>query len=96
MSEPKINPPFPEQSFASFAQWVCQAPACLTAHVEYNNTEHGDAAGWRGHHFTALCFDSFGRRCRQGSDFMRARDEDAFPVWWVWPDQVVDLIGMPA
>jgi hypothetical protein len=27
-----------------------------------------------------LCADAQGRICRIGSDFMRARDEDAFPV----------------
>jgi hypothetical protein len=66
----------------------------LTRHPEYNNTEHGKdpgAIGWRGHHFTTMCFDSRGRRCRQGSDFMRARDEGTFPVIWIWPDQIWEL-----
>lgn len=26
------------------------------------------------------CYDARGRRCRNGGDFMRARDEGAFPV----------------
>lgn len=85
----KIPPPFGDQCFDSFEQWVRHASSWLTCHNEYNNTEHGEAKGWRGHHFTALCFDSAGRPCRQGSDFMRARDEGTFPVWWIWPDQVV-------
>lgn len=28
------------------------------------------------------CFDAKGRRCRIGGDFMRARDEGAFPVYY--------------
>jgi len=32
----------------------------------------------------AICFDSKGRLCRMGKDFMRARDEDAFPVYFTW------------
>lgn len=88
----KIMPPFADQTFDSFQQWVNQAIFCLTCHHEYNNTEHGETKGWRGYHFTALCFDSFGRRCRKGSDFQRAHDEGAFPVWWIWPDQIVEAI----
>ena len=87
----RVKPPFEDQMFVSFDQWVGRATSWLTSHAEYHNTEHG-RNGWRGHHFTALCFDSFGRRCRQGADFQRARDDGAFPVWWVWPDQIVDLV----
>lgn len=33
----------------------------------------------------ALCADAKGRVCRIGADFMRARDEGAFPVrFWFW------------
>jgi len=85
----RVAPPFADQTFDSFAQWVNHARSWLTCHENYNNTEHGDIKGWRGHHFTAMCFDSLGRRCLQGADFMRARDEGAFPVWWIWPDQIV-------
>jgi hypothetical protein len=28
------------------------------------------------------CFDAKGRRCRIGADMMRARDEEAFPVYF--------------
>lgn len=81
------------QSFASHQHWVLYATRRLTAHPNYNNTEHnGPAKGWRGPHFTALCFDQKGRRCRNGGDFQRAEDEGAFPVWWVWPDQIAELI----
>ena len=65
----------------------------LTAHPDYNNTEHGDAPGWRGAHFTALCFDQAGRRMRNGGDFMRATREGTYPVWWIWPDQIVAALS---
>ena len=81
------------QSFISHQDWVRRAQYRLTAHPEYLNTEHdGPAKGWRGAHFTALCFDQQGRRVRNGGDFQRAEDEDAFPIWWVWPDQIAELI----
>lgn len=88
-----IRAPFSGQQFASFEEWVRHASSWLTrSHPEYNNTENARSKGWQGHHFTAMCFDSAGRRCRQGGDFMRARDEETFPVWWVWPDQIPALI----
>lgn len=81
------------QSFASKAQWINRASRVLTGHPEYHNTEHdGPGKGWRGPHFTALCFDQKGRRCRIGADFMRADEEDAYPIWWVWPDQIAGLL----
>lgn len=36
----------------------------------------------------AICFDSKGRHVTNGGGFMQARDEDAFPVRWVWDWQV--------
>ena len=84
--------PVEGQCFTSHQQWVNNASSWLTRHPQFNNTEHGKGAGWRGKHFTALCFDQKGRRVRQGSDFQRAHDEDAFPVWWVWPDQIAPLL----
>ena len=81
------------QCFHCFQDWVNRARLQLTCHPEYHNTEHGGPAkGWRGHHFTTMCFDQKGRRCRIGSDFMRAEKEDAFPVWWIWPDQIVPVL----
>lgn len=32
----------------------------------------------------AMCVDTKGRRCYQGGDFMRARDEGTFPVSYFW------------
>ena len=64
------------QQFDSFVQWVNKASSWLTRHPSYD-----------GKKFRALCFDAKGRRCQIGADFMRARDEDAFPIRWAWPDQ---------
>lgn len=85
--------PIASQCFVSHREWVSSARYQLTAHPKYHNTEHeGPATGWRGEHFTALCFDQKGRRCRNGGDFKRAEEEGAFPVWWVWPDQIAELL----
>ena len=83
---------FRDQRFDTHAEWVSKAQYWLTCHPDYNNTEHGDQNGWRGTHFTALCFDQKGRRCLNGGDMRRADEEGAFPVWWVWPDQIAELI----
>lgn len=81
------------QAFVSKQDWINRGRYVLTAHPLYHNTEHdGPAKGYRGPHFTALCFDQKGRRVRQGSDFARAEAEDAFPVWWIWPDQIAGLL----
>ncbi len=85
--------PVKGQSFASQQEWINRASRVLTAHAEYNNTEHGDTTGWRGPHFTALCFDQAGNRMRNGGDFKRATDEGTYPVWWVWPDQIPELLA---
>lgn len=90
-----MNSPFiavDGQSFRSHQEWVVYATRLLTSHPKYLNTEHGDGSGWRGEHFTALCFDQLGRRCRSGGDMLRADEENAFPVWWVWPDQIAELL----
>ena len=80
------------QFFRSHQEWVNKASSWLTQHPRYRNTEQGKGKGWQGEHFTALCFDQKGRRCRNGGDMQRAHDEGAFPVWWVWPDQIAELI----
>ncbi|RVI16113.1 hypothetical protein CN200_16330 [Sinorhizobium meliloti] len=96
MTETRFAPPFEGQQFTSHQQWVNKASSWLTCHPEYRNTEHGEAKGWRGHHFTAMCFDSLGRRVRNGGDFRRAEEEGAFPVWWIWPDQIPELVSQIA
>lgn len=81
------------QSFSCHQDWVNRATRRLTSHPSFNNTEHGETKGWRGEHFTALCFDQAGRRMRNGGDFMRATKEGTYPVWWIWPDQIVALLA---
>ncbi len=71
------------QRFDTFEQWVNKASSWLTRHANYSDKPHDQ--------FRAFCFDSLGRRCAIGADFHRARDEDAFPVHWVWPDQMGQL-----
>lgn len=63
------------QRFETFDEWVNKASSWLTRHPEYSPAHQRD--------FRAICFDSKGRICRMGSDFMKAE----FPVHWVWPDQ---------
>jgi hypothetical protein len=87
----KIPVPFEGQMFRTHQEWVNKAQSWLTSHPQYNNTEHG-GKGWRGNHFAALCFDSIGRRCTCGADMRRAEEEGAFPVWWIWPDQICELV----
>lgn len=64
-----------KQKFNSHIEWVNKASSWLTAHPNY------------GDYFKAICFDSFGRICRNGGDMSRAKEDNAFPVYWVWPDQ---------
>ena len=80
------------QSFSTRDDWINRASSILTSHPKYKNTSHLPIPGWRGHDFTASCFDQMGRRCLNGGDFQRAENDDAFPVWWVWPDQIAELI----
>ena len=85
------------QSFATKQDWINRASSVLTFHPDYNDTAHrGPEKGWRGYHFTALCFDQKGRRTRNGGDFQRAEDDGAYPVWWVWPDQISGLLMVDA
>ena len=68
------------QQFDTFDQWVARASQWLTRHPDYSDEKHDM--------FRVICFDAQGRLCRNGRDFAKARDEDAFPVKWLWPDQV--------
>ena len=77
-----VLPDFGRQHFNTFQQWVNKASSWLTSHPD-----------WHQERYRAVCFDAKGRLCRQGSDFMRARDDGAFPVYWVWPDQIADYFG---
>ncbi len=39
----------------------------------------------------SICIDSKGRRCFIGKDFMRARDENAFPVYYFWDFEKITI-----
>lgn len=62
--------------FHSYQNWVNKASSWLT-----NDDE---ATGSCGEKVSAICVDALGRRCNIGKDFMRARDENAFPVRYFW------------
>jgi len=69
--------------FDTFDGWVNRATRALA--------DRPDSNGWAG--LPAVCVDTKGRRCSNGKDFMRARDEDAFPVRYFWhmnPDESPD------
>lgn len=59
--------------FKSFDDWVNFATARLTGTTDEDGFE-----------VAAICVDAKGRRCSKGGHFMRARDEDAFPVRYFW------------
>lgn len=68
-----------DQQFKSKVEWECKATSWLTRHPKF------------GPNFRAICFDAKGRHVTCGADFMRADREGAFPVRWLWPDQVGPL-----
>lgn len=67
--------------FASFDDWVNFATYRLTG------CHHR-----LGHQVKAICVDSLGRRCDCGADFMRAREEGAFPVRYFWECAPADQV----
>ena len=66
------------QQFDTFVEWCNKASSWLTRRMEWD----GDTTN------RAICFDAQGRHCAYGCDFERARDEGAFPIRWLWPDQI--------
>lgn len=60
--------------FRSFEDWVTNATSRLAGCQ--HPTGRLDVP--------AICVDARGRRCSIGSDFRRARDEDAFPIRYFW------------
>jgi hypothetical protein len=55
--------------FDTFDDWVNHATRALTNNYDEDGEE-----------LQSICIDAKGRRCTIGKHFMRARDEDAFPV----------------
>lgn len=81
-----IKPPFPEQVFTSINEWY--------THVDLNDAECIRLGKELCSDFyrSSFVFDTKGRRCLSYKDFQRARDENAFPVWWVWLNQIPELV----
>lgn len=64
--------------FTSYMEWVNKAQSWFRSIPE--------------HRKPAACYDAKGRRCSIGGEFMRARDEGAFPVRvYVMPVQVAEV-----
>ena len=59
--------------FRDHADWVNFATHRLTG-----------VRGTNGEPVSAICVDARGRRCNNGKDMMRARDDGAFPVRYFW------------
>jgi hypothetical protein len=59
--------------FRDFDDWVSFATKRLTG-----------TTGSVGQEVPPICVDTLGRRCNVGADFMRARDEETFPVRFFW------------
>jgi hypothetical protein len=68
-----------EGQFDSFQEWVDTASHVLTGHVCP-----------LGYGLDAVCVDTLGRRCFLGAHFMRARDENAFPVRYFFEMEIID------
>ncbi len=64
-----------DQKFEFHQQWVNKASSWLTS---------------RGPNVRPICFDTVGNVCSTGTDFRNAKDNDTFPIRWVWPDQVAE------
>jgi len=71
------------QQFDSFQEWVNKGRSWLTRRQRIDSNDHP--------YNRAVCFDMKGRLVQNGGDFARARDEDAFPVRWLWPDQIAEI-----
>jgi len=59
--------------FDTFNDWVNHATRALAG-----------VRGNGGEKLSAFCVDAKGRRCNLGADFMRARDDGAFPIRYFW------------
>lgn len=66
--------------FDTFSDWVNHASRALT---------DGPLDSF-GEPLQAICIDAKGRRCIAGKCFMRARDEDAFPIRYFWEFDPID------
>lgn len=69
-----------EGEFVSFDDWVNFASKRLTVAQDSNGRQLG-----------AICVDALGRRCANGRDFHRARDEGTFPIRYFWDCEPASL-----
>lgn len=86
---PDIHEALKAQKFSSFDDWVNTAQRKLA--VNHRDEKFRQSYKTPPEDERAICFDTKGRRCFIGRDFMRARDEQTFPVHFIWPDQMISL-----
>lgn len=72
-----------EGEFRDFQDWVSFASKRLTVGTDSN-----------GNPLSAICVDSLGRRCNNGRDMARARDEGTFPVRYFY--ECIEAPEMPS
>jgi hypothetical protein len=72
-----------DQQFNSMQEWVNKGRSWLTRRQKL------DSNGCN--YFKAICFDAKNRLVENGGDFKRAEDEGAFPIRWLWPDQIAEI-----
>ena len=84
-----IAPPIPSLQRQRTWAWIDdrkepegEADGEFSSHIQWVN-KATSWIGWTG----AKCYDAQGRPCRNGGDMGRARDENAFPVRWYFPDR---------
>lgn len=63
-----------DQQFDFYQQWVNKGSVWLSR---------------RGANVHAVCHDRLGRLCHDYLTFTAAKDSNAFPVRWFWPEQIV-------
>ncbi len=71
------------QQFDSMQEWVNKGRSWLTRRLKEDSSGHP--------YFKPVCFDTKNRLVECGGDFMRAEREGAFPVRWLWPDQIAEV-----
>jgi hypothetical protein len=72
-----------DQQFNSMQEWINKGNSWLTRRQRIDSNGHP--------YNRAVCFDAKGRLVECGGDFQRAHDEGAFPVRWLWPDQIAEI-----
>ena len=73
-----------EGEFRDHQEWVNFAIWRLTVATDSN-----------GHQLSAICVDTLGRRCANGRDMNRARDEGAFPVRYFFECVPLGYVNTP-